>query len=45
MKEALKCVVCNLNAAHRIGGKCEGCLDVKSFDTKRNKSIRTTKLY
>jgi hypothetical protein len=26
-----------LNAAHRIGGKCEGCLDVKCFDTNRKR--------
>jgi hypothetical protein len=26
-----------LNAAHRIGGKCEGCLDVKCYDTKRKR--------
>ena len=36
-KKALKCVVCNLNAAHRIGGKCEGFLDVKCFDTDRKR--------
>ncbi len=36
-KESLKCVVCNLNAACRIGGKCERRLDVKCFDTKRKR--------
>ncbi len=40
MKEALKCVVCNLNGAHLIGGKCEGCLDVKCSDTKRKRMIK-----
>ena len=36
-KEALKCEVCNLNAAHQIWGKCEDCLDVKCFDSKRKR--------
>ncbi len=42
-KEALKCFVCNLSTACQIGAKCEGCLDVKCYDNKRNKRMRTTK--